>query len=157
KIPPPKQAAGNSHTVDARAHSPTSCRPITWFCIDLIVLSAACWLVYGRATEAPFIFDDSESVTKNTSIIQFWPLIGDSQHPGPLNPARDLPVSGRPLVNLSLAFNFYLGKIQPTGYHIFNIILHSLSAVLLAAILARTLQLKCFRDAFEAVANPLAL
>src|SRR5262249_48655011 len=75
-----------------------------------ILLFLAVALVYGHATNAPFIFDDSESVQKNTSIVRLWPLVGDSQHPGPLNPVGDLPVSGRPLANLSLALNFCFGQ-----------------------------------------------
>lgn len=122
-----------------------------------ILLAVAIALVYGRATNAPFIFDDSESVQKNSSIIRLWPLVGDSQHPGPLNPIGDLPVSGRPLANLSLALNFYFGQLQPSGYHIVNLILHWLNAVLLAAILARTMRLDYYAGAFNAVAQSLAL
>src|SRR5262245_45425656 len=76
-------------------------------------LLCAILVVYGRGLDAPFIFDDSASVLDNPSLVQLWPPIGDAQSPGPLNPPRDLPTSGRPLVNLSLAVNYQIGGLRP--------------------------------------------
>ena len=49
------------------------------------------------------------SVTENNSIAALWPLVGLTE-PGPLNPPAELPVSGRPLVNLTFAVNYYFGE-----------------------------------------------
>ncbi|HTQ38905.1 MAG TPA: tetratricopeptide repeat protein [Pirellulales bacterium] len=128
-----------------------------WIAATVALLSASIWTLYAPAVNVPFIFDDSDSVIKNTSIVKLFPLIGDAQHPGPLNPPGDLPTSGRPLVNLSLALNYYFGQFQPAWYHLFNILVHTLSALCLSAIIRRTLCLDCFGGKFNRAAWPLAL
>ncbi len=122
----------------------------------IALLSGTVCAIYFQSLASPFIFDDSGSVTGNRSIVRLWPLLGDFEHPGPLNPPVDLPVSGRPLVNLSLAINYYFGQLDPIGYHAFNLVVHVLSACLLMAIVRRTLRLDCFAGRFTRAAGPLA-
>ncbi len=126
------------------------------FLASLIFLSSAVWFVYGRAAAAPFIFDDPVSIEENPSIMRLWPLWGTADSPGPLNPPNDMTTSGRPLVNLSLAVNYHFGHLDPIGYRVFNIILHVLSALLLMAIVRRTLCLNYFEGRFSRVSGPLA-
>ena len=73
-----------------------------------------------------------------------------------MNPAKDLPTSGRPLVNLSLALNYQIGRLNPVGYHVFNLIVHVMSALLLMAIVRRTLCLDYFGGTFERASGWLA-
>ena len=121
-----------------------------------VILGAAVCLVYAGAVDAPFVFDDESSVVGNPSITRLWPLIGASEDGGPLNPPDGYPISARPLVNLSLALNYHFGGLDPRGYHVVNIALHLLSALLLVAIVRRTLRLDYFRGRFDRVADPLA-
>ncbi len=130
--------------------------PRAFRALQFALLAGAVCLVYGRALESPFIFDDDVSIVKNTSITRLWPLLGDSQHPGPLNPFKELPNSGRPLANLSLAINYHFGQLNPVGYHVFNLMVHLLSALLLMGIVRRTLTLDCFAGKFSRTAGPLA-
>ena len=123
--------------------------------VGVALIVGAVWIVYGRALNAPFVFDDSVSVIDNRSIIRLWPLVGDAQHPGPLNPPKETTTSGRPLVNLSLAVNYYFGQFNPVGYHVFNLIVHVLSALLVMAIVRRTLCLEYFEGKF-AICQPRA-
>jgi protein O-mannosyl-transferase len=120
--------------------------------IALGVIIAA---VYARGASTPFLFDDLPSITENASIVHLWPLVGNATQFGPLNPPRSLSTSGRPLVNLSFAINYQVGGLNPVGYHIFNIVLHWLSALLLMAIVQRTLRLEFFRGHFDGAALPL--
>ena len=115
----------------------------------LLLMSLAVGLVYARIVESPFIFDDLDSIERNPSIVKLWPLVGDAAHPGPLNPPPNHVTSGRPLVNLSLAFNFHYGRGNPTGYHLFNMAVHVLCATLLFLIVWRTLQLPRYRAIFD--------
>jgi len=129
--------------------------PPTWAAAALLAM--AIFAVYGPAINAPFIFDDNSAVIDNKSIVSLWPLIGTAEHPGPLNPPRDLPTASRPVVNLSFAINYYFGKLNPAGYHAVNVVLHCVSAPLLLAIVRRTLRLPYFGDRFERSADWLAL
>src|SRR5436190_6840705 len=129
--------------------------PPKWFVVAALVISLA--LVYGRALDAPFVFDDHDAIARNTSIRSLWPLIGTDEHRGPLNPVRDLPTSARPLVNYSFALNYHFGGLNLAGYHVVNIVIHFLTAILLFAIVRRTLRLPYFRGQFDSVAGCLAL
>lgn len=124
--------------------------------LGIVLLAAAVCAIYSRALTSPFIFDDPAGIAENPSILQVWPLWGDSEHPGPLNPPKDNTTSGRPLVNLSLAINYHFGKLDPFGYHVFNLIVHLLSAILLMAIVQRTLCLDYFAGRFQRASGPLA-
>ena len=121
------------------------------------VLALAVGLVYGRALDVPFLFDDSVGIMSNESIRSLWPLVGTESQRGPLNPPKYLPTSGRPLVNLSLALNYHFGGLNPGGYHLINVTLHFASALLLCAIVRHTLRLPYFNGRFQAVAGWLAL
>ena len=127
--------------------------------VDLVaaaLLAGVVWMLYGRSLDAPFICDDTQSIVENESIRQLWPLWGDTDQPGPLRPAQDLPTCGRPLVNFSLALNHYFGGLQPYGYHLLNIAVHLLNVLLLAALVRRTLRLPYFAGRFDEAAGMLA-
>jgi len=89
-------------------------------------------------------------------VVHLWPLVGSGRQGGPLNPPKDLPTSARPLVNLSLAINYQIGQFDPTGYHAVSFALHALSALLLWAIVRRTLLLDYFRGKFDGLAGILS-
>jgi tetratricopeptide (TPR) repeat protein len=122
-----------------------------------LFLAAVVLIVYGQGVYAPMVFDDASSVDRNTSIRRLWPLLGDAAGPGPLNPLQDSTTAGRPLVNLSLAINYHYGQFAPVGYHIFNVIVHAISTVLLFVIVRRVLRTDYFAETFQRTAGPLAL
>src|SRR6476659_3666368 len=112
-------------------------RPRPW--LAATVLAVAIGVVYGRALDVPFIFDDIAAITKNRSITSLWPLVGTAAHRGPLNPPPQTPVAARPLVNLSFALNYVFNGLSPTAFHAVNVAIHFLSALLLWSITQRTL------------------
>ncbi len=124
--------------------------------IVLLLLTVAAWIPYGRADRAPFIFDDRMTIEDNPSIRSLWPLWGDIEHPGPLNPPRDISSAGRPLVNLTFALNYAIGGLNTWGYHVANITIHILNALLIWAIVRRTLLLDRFNNHYQSTAVPLA-
>src|SRR5438552_4033949 len=82
-------------------------------------LAAAAFIAYFPALNAPFGFDDVPSIQTNWSIRQAWPL-WTALHP----PSGDLAVSGRPIVNYSLALNYGANRLlgvdqrpDPFGLH----------------------------------------
>lgn len=104
--------------------------------------------VYGPAISVPWVFDDRATIFSNDSILSLWPLVGISK-PGPLNPPGELPTSGRPLVNLTFAINYYFGEFNPAGYHAVNITMHFLSSLFIWAIVRRTLWLPYFGGRYD--------
>src|SRR5262249_50888604 len=93
-----------------------SARNAVWTATTAIGLAVILGAIYGRAMDVPFVFDDRASIIENDSIMRLWPLVGSGGLAGPLNPPREIPTSGRPLVNLSLAINYGLGELEPWGY-----------------------------------------
>ena len=121
------------------------------------VLAVTVGIVYGGSIHAPFIFDDEDGILNNPSIMRLWPLVGDAEAPGPLNAPSQRCISGRPLVNITLALNYRMGGLDPMGYHLVNVLLHAGSAMLLFALVRRSLRLAYFAGRFEKAADPLAL
>src|SRR5689334_22528434 len=132
----------------------SSVGPPLWLAALLLAIAIA--VVYGRALDVPFVFDDNESVVTNTSIRSLWPLIGNEEHRGPLNPVRDLPTTARPVVNYSFALNYHFGGLDLTGYHLTNFIIHFLNSMLLMVVVRRTLLLPYFGGRFNSAAGWLA-
>lgn len=128
--------------------------PRAWLVAAALAFSIG--IVYGPALNAPLIFDDVDTLTRNASITTLRPLFGTPTQRGPLNPPRNIPTSARPLVNLTFAINYHFGQLNPAGYHAVNAIIHFLSAMLLWAIVRRTLRLPYFAGRFDPVAGWLA-
>lgn len=118
----------------------------------VVLLSTAISIVYQRTSHAPFFGDDAPSVVENDSIRRLWPPWTVDGEPGPLSRFRSSPVAARPLVNLSLALNYRFGKLDPAGYRRINLGLHVAVALLLWAVITRTLRLPYFCGNFDQVA-----
>ncbi len=88
--------------------------------------------IYARGFRYPLIFDDLPAITHNLSIHHLWPLSR------PLHPPDDSPLSVRPLVNLSLAVNYWLGRDHPAGYRAVNLAIHLATAMLMFRVLRRS-------------------
>lgn len=134
-----------------RRHStvPSPRRPLRAGPIALIVLLgiAAHW----PALAAPFLWDDTTAILQNPTIRSFSPLWR------PLLPPAETPVARRPIANLSFAFNYALDGLNPVTYHAWNLGVHLLNALLLFAIVRRTLTSGRMREQFGAAAGPTAL
>ncbi len=101
-----------------------------------LTLLAGLVVAYHHSFSVPFVFDDVPAIVENPSIRQLWP-------PGAvLTPAladAGLTVSGRPLLNLSLALNYVMGGPHVAGYHAVNLLIHLLAALTLLGVVRRTL------------------
>ena len=102
--------------------------------LHIVYIVLAGVLVYGNGLSGPLLFDDETSILNNTSIRQLTPLSG------PLSPPRDTPVAGRPVVNLTFALNYAIGGLDVTGYHVTNVVVHLLGALVLYGIVRRALR-----------------
>ena len=91
-------------------------------------------LVYSNSLGGPFIFDDDAAIPSNVHIREWWRLADI------LSPQRGTPLSGRPLVTFSFAANYAVGHLQTLGYHVVNVAIHIVCALLLFAIVRRSLE-----------------
>jgi tetratricopeptide (TPR) repeat protein len=94
------------------------------------VLTAAALLAYGNTFSVPLLFDDVTSIATNPTLHHF----GDAFWP-PTNRT----VTGRPVLNVSLALNYAFGGSAVGGYHAANLAIHIFSGLALFGITRRTL------------------
>jgi len=155
--PSPETGVARDRGLAAATAGSAVARPWPWLLhlLGTVLLASVVAVIYGGALPAPFIFDDKLSVLENPSIRALWPLWGDELQPGPLRPPHDFSTAGRPLVNLTFAVDYHFGRLDPTGYHAFNVIAHFVAALLLWRIVYHTLCLPFFGARIVAAAEPL--
>ena len=115
------------------------------------LIALATVAAFSNSFAGPFIFDDKPAIAENPTIRQLWPL---SKALCP--PNRGEPVTGRPLLNLSLAVNYAISELDVWSYHATNLAIHLLGSLLLFGILRRTFLLPAMRERWGAAATPLA-
>ncbi len=93
------------------------------------MIGAAAVLAYHNSFSVPFLFDDVSSITGNQSIRE----LGTAWVP-----PDGLTVSGRPLVNFTLALNYALSGYDVWSYHVLNLLIHVAAACTLLGIVRRT-------------------
>jgi Flp pilus assembly protein TadD len=114
------------------------------------VILVAALLAYQNSFSGVFLFDDVHAIVENPYIRSLWPLSQAMSAP------PQSTVSGRPLVSLTLAFNYALGGLNPRGYHAFNLLVHLLCGLLLFGVVRRTLMGERLRDRYGPAAPFLA-
>lgn len=114
-------------------------------------LLLAVWCAFRGSLQVPFFFDDQTAITLNPSIRSLARLDRVL-----LPPADGSGMTGRPLVNLTLAIDYALGGLEPRGYHLTNLALHGCAALALAGLVRRTLELPALRRRYGANAQLLA-
>jgi len=122
--------------------TPTTPEPIEglgWRAVGIVL---AAFLAYANSFSGPFILDDFLSIVENDQI-QEWSQLGTV-----LFPERELPTAGRPLVNFSFAVNYALDGLNVRGYHLFNLICHLGSGLLIFGIVRRTLRQSRLKERF---------
>jgi tetratricopeptide (TPR) repeat protein len=99
------------------------------------VIVLALVVIYHGIFSVPFLFDDYNAVSLNPTIRHLWPPWEALRTPQGTGAETD----GRPLANLSLAFNYRLSGTQPGSYHAVTLLLHALAALVLFGVVRRTL------------------
>jgi tetratricopeptide (TPR) repeat protein len=110
--------------------------------LAVVVISAGIVIAYHNSLWGPFIFDDEPAILENQSIRQLWPLWK------PLAPPGELTVSGRPLANLTLAFNHAISGTNVWSYHALNLTIHLCAGLALLGVVRRTLLRPPLRERF---------
>jgi len=97
------------------------------------VIVVAAVAAYRNGFLGPLVFDDLGTIADNLSIRHIWTALRP--------PEEGMPVTGRPIANLSFAFNYALGGTSVWGYHAANLLIHILAGLTLFGIVRRTLHL----------------
>jgi protein O-mannosyl-transferase len=118
-----------------------------------LLLTAAGLLAYHNSFTVPFVFDDAFAIVANPTIRNLWTALS------PPNRAEmgGLPISGRPVVNLSVAANYAISGTDVGSYHVFNLFVHLLGGLVFFGIMRRTLQQPILAPRFGSHAFELAL
>lgn len=124
-------------TPKQKSHLPLAATPAqgyeaSW--IGYCLLIVAVFVAYSNTLHAPFEFDDYGAIINNSSLRDFWALRW--LHP---TAGGGSTASGRPVLAFTLALNYAWGGLNPVGYHILNIAIHALAALVLFGIVRRTL------------------
>jgi tetratricopeptide (TPR) repeat protein len=85
--------------------------------VALICLTAVA--IYSNTFQVPFVFDDQYTVQENERIRNlhnFYTL--------------DVLRTPRPLVEYTFALNYHFGELQVFGYHLFNLLIHMTTGIL---------------------------
>ncbi|MCF6154986.1 MAG: tetratricopeptide repeat protein [Candidatus Brocadia sp.] len=110
-------------------------KPRLYIC-QLVLIIVVSSLLYLYTVGNNFVYDDKFTVVNNY-LIRSWykvPMIFTSDY---FTAAGEL--SYRPLVTLSYFVDYSFWHLNPVGYHLTNLFLHSLNAALLFFLLARLL------------------
>jgi tetratricopeptide (TPR) repeat protein len=110
-----------------------------------LVLLVAALCAYHNSFAGAFVFDDLLRIPSNLRIRRLWP------------PWETMAGTSRPLVQLTLALNYAVGGLEPWSYHVFNLGVHVLVALVLFGVLHRTLGRSVWPAAIREAAAPLAL
>jgi Flp pilus assembly protein TadD len=117
----------------------------------LACLCLAGLATYANSLSGPMVFDDVSAILLNPQIRHLWPPLDA------LAPPRYTVLASRPLVNLSFAINYAAGGFAVRGYHLVNLGLHMLSALVLFGVIRLTLAGPSLRDRFATTADAVAL
>lgn len=96
--------------------------------IWLVLLAAAVVAAYGGSFSCPLLYDDVGAIVGNPSLRHvgsaFWPPAG-------------LTVSGRPVLNISLAIDYAISGTAVWSYHLTNLAIHVLACMTLFGLVRR--------------------
>jgi protein O-mannosyl-transferase len=94
------------------------------------MVAAAALIAYRGSFRVPLVYDDLGTIAQNPTILN----LATALHP----PPGGLPVSGRPVANLSFALDYALHGGDLRGYHATNLLIHVLAALTLYGVVRRT-------------------
>jgi Flp pilus assembly protein TadD len=102
--------------------------------LRVVLVAAAAALPYARTLDVPFTFDDEPCIVRNPAVRRLAP----DAAPGPVASLCAPP--SRALGEWTLALNYRVGRLEPAGYHLFNLGVHVASALLVYALVSLALR-----------------
>ncbi|MBU0717341.1 MAG: tetratricopeptide repeat protein [Planctomycetes bacterium] len=109
-----------------------------------LLIVAAGIIAYWNSLDGAFVFDDAQNIVTNEQIHRLWRL-------------SEVLGGRRSVVDLTLAINYAVGRLDVRGYHIVNLAIHVLAGMTLFGIVRRTLRGKRLLHRFGQASPWLAL
>lgn len=100
-----------------------------------ILLAVVIGLIYSNTFGVSFVFDDDGSIVSN-ELVHVYNLSQVS-----FLRLKEIFKVGRSIGQISFAFNFYMGRLDVFGYHLFNLIIHILASVSVYLFIRATMDL----------------
>jgi tetratricopeptide (TPR) repeat protein len=110
---------------------------------SILLIACVTFIIYGHTLTSPFHFDDQGSITTNLMVRSLKSVFEK--------------YDARPVLSFSYAINYFLGKYNTFSYHLFNLLIHILCAILAYLIFELTFRLPNLGDYFNRRAQRLAL
>ena len=114
--------------------------------IAFVIIAGLVLIAYSNTFTASFHFDDNPSIVENASIKRMT-----------LDNIIGIITGIRPVVYLSLMFNYQLGGLNVVGYHIFNIAVHIANSMFVYLLMLWTLNLPALEAKYRGKATRMAL
>jgi protein O-mannosyl-transferase len=129
--------------VDPMSEARAVRRQVALAATAIVVVGA---LAYSNSFTGRFIFDD-RAILEDASIRQLWPPWTAMLSPNNV---------ARPVVGLTLAINYRISGLEVWSYHLVNLLIHLLAALLLFGVVRRALGSTRLRERFGAASTALA-
>jgi hypothetical protein len=110
------------------------------------IIAGLILIAYSNTFTSSFHFDDNPSIVENATIKR---MTSDN--------IISIITGIRPVVYLSLMFNYQLGGLNVVGYHIFNIALHIANSMFVYLLMLWTLSLPALETKYKGKARRMAL
>lgn len=111
-------------------------------------------VIYGNSLNGAWQFDDEPNIVNNQSV--HLRSLDRESLVKTLHGFEQKRIY-RPVAHLSFGLNYYLGGLDPLGYHIVNLAIHYLAAFFLFLFVYRTLNLPRLETTYGPVSYPIAL
>ncbi len=93
--------------------------------------------IYAGGLKGPFLYDDHAYITGNPTIKNLGRALATFGRPEALTDGSFNHLAYRPLMPIIYAFLFSVFGMNPAGYHLFNLLIHSLNAWLVFLLLSK--------------------
>ena len=97
----------------------------------LIIITASVLLVYGQTLKFGFVnYDDDELIYKNEKFLSDWRNVGTAFTAHAFIGAGGESVYYRPLHVVTLIIDYHIWQLDPFGYHLSSVVLHTMTVIL---------------------------
>lgn len=112
--------------------------------LTIFLITSTATIIYSNSFDCTFHFDDQHAIVENYAIHRF-------------DLKEIFSCSSRPILYVTLAINYYFGKLNVFGYHLVNLLLHISNGIMLYFILFQTANLPSIKEKYGQRAYRIAL